>query len=157
ACSRPAGHLFYICSLSSRTLVYKGMLMAHQIERFYPALPDTSMASSLALVHSRCSTNVLPPWNIAQPFRYICHNGEINTLRGNVNWMRARQSKFRSPLYGDDIGKLRPVIDESGSDSAQFDNALELLAMTGRSVEHAMMMMIPEAWHRNPMLDADRR
>jgi glutamate synthase (ferredoxin) len=151
------GHLFYLCSLSSRTIVYKGMLMAQQIAPFYPELSDADVASSLALVHSRFSTNVLPRWNIAQPFRYICHNGEINTLRGNVNWMRARQSKFKSPLYGDDIAKLRPVIDETGSDSAQFDNALEMLALTGRPVHHAIMMMIPEAWHENQLMDDDRR
>src|SRR4030081_150199 len=133
------------------------MLMAHQIAPFYPELRDADVASSLALVHSRFSTNVLPRWNIAQPFRYICHNGEINTLRGNVNWMRARQSKFKSPLYGDDIAKLRPVIDETGSDSAQFDNALEMLALTGRPGHHAIMMMIPEAWHQNQLMDEDRR
>ena len=151
------GHLFYFSSLSSRTLVYKGMLMAQQIVNFYPELRETDIVSSMALVHSRFSTNVLPRWSIAQPFRYLCHNGEINTLRGNVNWMRARQSKFKSPLYGDDIAKLSPVIDETLSDSGQFDNALEMLALTGRSVGHAMMMMIPEAWHDNPLMDEDRR
>jgi glutamate synthase (NADPH) large chain len=149
--------LFYLCSLSARTIVYKGMLIADQIAPFYPDLTETDVASSLALVHARFSTNVLPRWDIAQPFRYIAHNGEINALRGNVNWMRARQSKFKSPMYGDDITKLSPVIDETGSDSAQFDNALELLALTGRSVEHAVMMMIPEAWHENKLMDADRR
>ncbi|HEV7677573.1 MAG TPA: glutamate synthase large subunit [Candidatus Dormibacteraeota bacterium] len=152
-----AEHLFYICSLSARTLVYKGMLIADQISPFYPDLSEADVVSSLALVHARFSTNVLPRWDIAQPFRYIAHNGEINTLRGNVNWMRARQSKFKSPMYGDDIAKLLPVIDERGSDSSQFDNAVEMLAMTGRPVEHAMMMTIPEAWHDNKLMDADRR
>jgi glutamate synthase (ferredoxin) len=153
----PRDQLFYICSLSCRTIVYKGMLMARQIAPFFPDLVDESMVSALALVHSRFSTNVLPRWDIAQPFRYIAHNGEINTLRGNVNWMRARQAKFRSALYGADIDKLRPVIDESGSDSAQFDNALEMLSLTGRAVHHAIMMMIPEAWHQHHEMDEDRR
>src|SRR3989442_371953 len=148
---------FHWASLSSRTLIYKGMLTAAQLAAFYPDLRDTDVASCLALVHARFSTNVLPRWDLAQPFRMCAHNGEINTLRGNVNWMRARQSKFRSPHFGDDVAKLRPVIDESGSDSAQFDNALELLAASGRSVEHAVMMMIPEAWHRNPVMDEERR
>jgi len=155
-----AGHgrsSFHWASLSSRTLIYKGMLTAAQLAAFYPDLREADVASSLALVHARFSTNVLPRWDLAQPFRMCAHNGEINTLRGNVNWMRARQSKFRSPHFGDDVAKLRPVIDESGSDSAQFDNALELLAASGRSVEHAVMMMIPEAWHRNPIMDEERR
>jgi glutamate synthase (NADPH/NADH) large chain len=148
---------FHFASLSSRTVVYKGMLTAAQLAGFYPDLRDPRLMSSLALVHARFSTNVLPRWDLAQPFRMSAHNGEINTLRGNVNWMRARQSKFRSPHFGDDIAKLVPVLDESGSDSSQFDNALELLAMTGRSIEHAVMMMIPEAWHENTLMDADRR
>jgi glutamate synthase (NADPH/NADH) large chain len=148
---------FYICSLSTRTLVYKGMLMARQITAFYPDLLEPDVVSSLALVHSRFSTNVLPRWSLAQPFRFIAHNGEINTLRGNANWMRARSSKFRSALYGGDIAKLMPIIDETGSDSSQFDNALELLAMSGRPVQHAMMMMIPEAWHDNQLMDEQRR
>ena len=147
---------FHIASLSSRTLVYKGMLTADQLPAFYPDLRDPVTVSRLAMVHARFSTNVLPRWDLAQPFRLSAHNGEINTLRGNVNWMRARQSKFRSPHYGADISKLRPVIDELGSDSSQFDNALELLTMAGRSVEHAIMMMIPEAWDRNPLMDEER-
>ena len=148
---------FHWSSLSSRTLIYKGMLTAAQLAGFYPDLRDPRLASSLALVHARFSTNVLPRWDLAQPFRMSAHNGEINTLRGNVNWMRARQSKFRSPHFGADIAKLVPVLDETGSDSSQFDNALELLAMTGRSIEHAVMMMIPEAWHQNPLMDGERR
>jgi len=147
---------FHFASLSSRTVVYKGMLTAAQLDGFYPDLHDPRLTSALALVHARFSTNVLPRWDLAQPFRMSAHNGEINTLRGNVNWMRARQSKFRSPHFGDDIAKLVPVLDESGSDSSQFDNALELLAMTGRSIDHAVMMMIPEAWHQNPLMDEER-
>jgi glutamate synthase (NADPH/NADH) large chain len=146
----------HLASLSSRTLIYKGMLTADQLPAFYPDLRERATSSRLALVHARYSTNVLPRWDLSQPFRFSAHNGEINTLRGNVNWMRARQSKFRSPLYGADIAKLRPVIDELGSDSSQFDNALELLTMAGRSVEHAIMMMIPEAWDRNPLMDEER-
>ncbi|MGI8847034.1 MAG: glutamate synthase large subunit [Candidatus Dormibacteria bacterium] len=148
---------FHIASLSSRTVVYKGMLTAHQLRSFYLDLTDERAVSTLALVHARFSTNVLPRWDLAQPLRMSAHNGEINTLRGNVNWMRARQSKLRSPLYGSDIVKLTPVIDETGSDSSQFDNALELIAMGGRQIEQAMMMMIPEAWHRNPLMDRERR
>jgi glutamate synthase (NADPH/NADH) large chain len=148
---------FHWASFSSRTIVYKGMLTAAQLAGFYPDLVDERVTSALALVHARFSTNVLPRWDLAQPFRLSAHNGEINTLRGNVNWMRARQSRFRSPHFGDDIAKLMPVLDESGSDSSQFDNALELLAMTGRPIEHAVMMMIPEAWHQNPLMDDERR
>jgi len=148
---------FHWSSFSSRTVVYKGMLTAAQLAGFYPDLVDERLTSALALVHARFSTNVLPRWDLAQPFRMSAHNGEINTLRGNVNWMRARQSRFRSPHFGDDIAKLMPVLDESGSDSSQFDNALEMLAMTGRSTEHAVMMMIPEAWHQNPLMDGERR
>jgi len=147
----------HVASLSARTVAYKGMLTAAQLAPFFDDLRDPDVASTLALVHARFSTNVLPRWDLAQPFRMSAHNGEINTLRGNVNWMRARQSKFRSPLFGDDISKLRPVIDEQGSDSAQFDNALELLSMAGRSVEHSIMMMIPEAWHENRLMDPERK
>src|SRR5580692_9563243 len=148
---------FHWASFSSRTVVYKGMLTAAQLAGFYPDLVDERVTSALALVHARFSTNVLPRWDLAQPFRLSAHNGEINTLRGNVNWMRARQSRFRSPHFGDDIAKLMPVLDESGSDSSQFDNALEMLGMSGRSIEHAVMMMIPEAWHQNPLMDDERR
>jgi glutamate synthase (NADPH/NADH) large chain len=148
---------FHIASLSCRTCVYKGMLTATQLPAFYPDLGDADVVSGFCLVHARFSTNVLPRWDLAQPLRMIAHNGEINTLRGNANWMRARQSKWRSPVFGTDIAKLVPVLDESGSDSSQFDNALELLTMGGRSVEHAIMMMIPEAWHADGLMDADRR
>ncbi|GAC1569923.1 MAG: glutamate synthase large subunit [Candidatus Dormibacteria bacterium] len=147
----------HIASLSSRTLVYKGMLTAAQLAHFYADLGSPSLSSALAVVHARFSTNVLPRWDLAQPARMSAHNGEINTLRGNAAWMQARQSKFRSPLFGADIDKVRDVLDARGSDSTQFDNALELLTLSGRSIEHAMMMMIPEAWHANEMLDEERR
>src|SRR5213075_3189337 len=123
---------FYVPSLSHRTIVYKGMLNADQITAFYPDLTDPSLESALAMVHSRFSTNTFPNWARAHPYRYLCHNGEINTLRGNINWMHARQSLFASRLFGDDLKKLFPVIDETGSDSAMFDNALEMLVLTGR-------------------------
>ncbi|HSX21612.1 MAG TPA: glutamate synthase central domain-containing protein, partial [Gaiellaceae bacterium] len=134
-----------IPSLSSRTLVYKGMLTAPQLADFYPDLRDERFASALALVHSRFSTNTFPSWELAHPYRLIAHNGEINTLRGNVNWMRARESQLASELFGDDLAKVLPVIRPGGSDTAMFDNVLELLVLAGRSLPHALMMMIPEA------------
>ncbi|MBV8065164.1 MAG: glutamate synthase large subunit [Actinobacteria bacterium] len=134
-----------IPSLSSRTLVYKGMLTAPQLARFYPDLHDPRFESALALVHSRFSTNTFPSWELAHPYRMIAHNGEINTLRGNVNWMRARESQLASELFGDDLRKVLPVIRPGGSDTAMFDNVLELLVLAGRSLPHALMMMIPEA------------
>jgi glutamate synthase (NADPH) large chain len=137
---------FYVSSLSSKTIVYKGMLNSDQLDVFYPELRDLDMETAMAMVHSRFSTNTFPSWARAHPYRYLCHNGEINTLRGNVNWMKARESMFASSLFGDDIKKLMPIIDESGSDSAMFDNALELLVLAGRSLPHAMMMMVPEPW-----------
>ena len=124
---------FYIPSLSARTIVYKGLLLAPQIANFYPELGDPEVVSALCLVHQRFSTNTFPTWQLAHPYRYIAHNGEINTLRGNVNWMHARQSVLASPLFGSDIKKLFPIIQPGGSDSAAFDNALELLVMSGRS------------------------
>ncbi|HEY4412267.1 MAG TPA: glutamate synthase large subunit [Gaiellaceae bacterium] len=140
-----AGPELVIPSLSSRTLVYKGMLTAPQLARFYPDLRDERFASALALVHSRFSTNTFPSWELAHPYRMIAHNGEINTLRGNVNWMRARESQLASELFGDDLQKVLPVIRPAGSDTAMFDNVLELLVLAGRSVPHALMMMIPES------------
>ena len=140
------GHFFYVSSLSCRTIIYKGMLMCEQVEAFYPELKDTAVESALALVHSRFSTNTFPNWERAHPYRYIAHNGEINTLRGNVNWMHARQYLCESELFGADIKKLMPVICEDGSDSAMFDNCLEFLALSGRSLPHSVMMMIPEPW-----------
>jgi glutamate synthase (ferredoxin) len=137
---------WYPSSLSCRTMVYKGMLMPMQVGAYYPDLHDPDLESALALVHSRFSTNTFPSWERSHPYRYIAHNGEINTLRGNINWMHARQSLFESELFGDDLQKVRPVINIDGSDSTIFDNALELLVLAGRSLPHAVMMMIPEPW-----------
>jgi glutamate synthase (NADPH/NADH) large chain/glutamate synthase (ferredoxin) len=136
----------YIASLSSRTLVYKGMLISYQLERFYRDLADERMSSAFVLVHSRFSTNTFPSWELAHPYRMIAHNGEINTLQGNVNWMRARESQMASELFGEDLAKVLPVVRPGGSDSATFDNVLELLTLAGRSLPHAVMMMIPEAY-----------
>jgi glutamate synthase (NADPH) large chain len=142
-----AGPDFYVASCSSRTLVYKGMLIAHQVRNgFFPDLLDERFASAMALVHSRFSTNTFPSWELAHPYRVIAHNGEINTLMGNVNWMRARESRLASHLFGGDLPKIFPVVRPGGSDSATFDNVLELLMLAGRSLPHAVMMMIPEAY-----------
>jgi glutamate synthase (ferredoxin) len=148
---------FYIASLSHRTILYKGMLTAVQLEEFYPDLSDSSIETSLALIHSRFSTNTFPSWARSQPFRYMLHNGEINTIRGNLNWMNARHSMLQSDLFGDDLQKLIPIIDADGSDSAMFDNTLELLVLAGRSLPHAMMMMVPEAWEHDRDLSDARR
>ncbi|MGH7225355.1 MAG: glutamate synthase central domain-containing protein, partial [Gemmataceae bacterium] len=154
-----AGHraMFYVPSLSYKTLIYKGMLNADQLPQFFPDLNDPSLVSALAMVHSRFSTNTFPTWARSHPYRYISHNGEINTLRGNVNWMTARERMFSSPLFGDDIKKILPVIDQSGSDSAMFDNALELLVLAGRSLPHAVMMMIPEPWSGDEWMSAEKK
>jgi glutamate synthase domain-containing protein 2/glutamate synthase domain-containing protein 1/glutamate synthase domain-containing protein 3 len=141
-----AGPDLVVPSLSSRTLVYKGMLTAPQLERFYLDLVDPRVETALALVHSRYSTNTFPSWELAHPYRYIAHNGEINTLQGNINWMRARESQLASELFGDDLPKVLPVIRPGGSDTATFDNVLELLVLAGRSLPHALMMMIPESY-----------
>src|SRR5208337_1321447 len=151
------GNWFYVSSLSARTLIYKGMLMSEQVEKYYPDLRDPAVTTAMALVHSRFSTNTFPSWDRAHPNRFIAHNGEINTLRGNVNWMKAAQANFKSPLFGKDIKKVIPVINEDGSDSAQFDNCLELLVMAGRELPHAMMMMIPEPWENHESMDPARR
>ncbi len=148
---------FYFTSFSSRTIVYKGMLLAGQVGEFYQDLGDKRMVSALALVHQRFSTNTFPTWDLAHPFRMIAHNGEINTLRGNVNWMAARRESMASDILGDDLDKIWPLIPEGQSDSACFDNALELLVAGGYSLAHAMMMLIPEAWAGNPLMDKDRR
>lgn len=148
---------FYIPSLSSRTIVYKGMLLANEVGTYYQDLRDASMVSALALVHQRFSTNTFPAWDLAHPFRMIAHNGEINTMQGNVNWMAARHDAMRSALIGEDLEKVWPLIVEGQSDSAAFDNALELLVAGGYSLPHAMMMLIPEAWAGNPMMDEERR
>jgi glutamate synthase domain-containing protein 2/glutamate synthase domain-containing protein 1/glutamate synthase domain-containing protein 3 len=136
----------YVCSLSAKTIVYKGLLLADQVDRYYPDLSDPRLTSALALVHQRYSTNTFPTWDLAHPFRYIAHNGEINTVRGNINWMHARESMLAHPVFGPDLEKIKPVIREGGSDSACFDNALELLVLAGRPIEEAVSMCIPEPW-----------
>ncbi|UCC55820.1 MAG: glutamate synthase large subunit [Gammaproteobacteria bacterium] len=148
---------FYVPSMSCRTLSYKGMLLANQVDRYYADLNDERVTSALALVHQRFSTNTFPSWDLAQPFRMIAHNGEINTLRGNINWMNARRHSMASALFGNDLEKLWPLIAEGQSDSACFDNALELLVTGGYSMAHAMMLLIPEAWSGNPLMDEERR
>jgi len=147
---------FYVCSMSSRTIVYKGMLLAEQVGEYYPDLMDERVVSALALVHQRFSTNTFPTWDLAHPFRMIAHNGEINTNRGNVNWMAARQSSMSSDILGDDLNKIWPVIPEGQSDTACLDNALELMVMGGYSLIEAMTMLIPEAWYENKLMDEDR-
>jgi glutamate synthase (ferredoxin) len=151
------GKTFYVSGLSAHTLTYKGMLMSEQVEKYYDDLRNPAVTTALALVHSRFSTNTFPSWDRAHPNRCIAHNGEINTLRGNVNWMKARQMLFASRLFGADINKIIPVINTDGSDSAQFDNCVEMLVMAGRELPHAMMMMIPEPWENHESMDAERR
>jgi glutamate synthase domain-containing protein 2/glutamate synthase domain-containing protein 1/glutamate synthase domain-containing protein 3 len=148
---------YYPVSISCRTVVYKGMFLADQLGTYYPDLHDPDFESALALVHQRFSTNTFPTWSLAHPYRMIAHNGEINTLRGNVNWMAARQASVASDLFGDDINKLWPISYEGQSDTACFDNALEFLVQGGYPLAHAMMMMIPEAWAGNPLMDEERR
>ncbi|MBU2528798.1 glutamate synthase large subunit [bacterium] len=148
---------FYISSFSCRTIVYKGMFAAPQFEAFYPDLKNKKFSSAFALVHQRYSTNTFPSWAMAQPFRGMAHNGEINTIKGNMNYMRAREATLASPLFGDEINKLFPVVTEGASDSAIFDNTLELLVSAGRPVEHAMMMMVPEAFGRKYHISEDKR
>ncbi len=148
---------FYIVSMSSRTIVYKGMFLAYQVGAYYKDLTDPRFESALALVHQRFSTNTFPSWKLAHPYRMVAHNGEINTLRGNVNWMAARQASVESVLFGKDISKLWPISYEGQSDTACFDNALEFLWRGGYSLAHAVMMLIPEAWAGNPLMDEERR
>lgn len=148
---------WYPCSISSRTIVYKGQLMPVQVGDYFPDLHDPDFQSALGLVHSRFSTNTFPSWERAHPYRYIAHNGEINTLRGNINWMHARQSMFASPLFGEDIKKIQPVINIEGSDSLIFDNALELMVLSGRSLPHAVMMMIPEPWAAHESMSDEKK
>ena len=150
-------HVVYIPSFSSRTVVYKGLLLPSQLPVFYPDLGDSLMTSAIALVHSRFSTNTFPTWHLAHPYRYTVHNGEINTLKGNVNWIHARQGRLQSDLFGEDLSKLYPLIDGTQSDSACLDNAVEFLVMGGRSLPHVMMMLIPEAWSGHPHMDLERR
>ncbi|MGO9400372.1 MAG: glutamate synthase large subunit, partial [Xanthobacteraceae bacterium] len=148
---------YYPVSISCRTLIYKGMFLADQLGTYYPDLRDADFESALALIHQRFSTNTFPTWSLAHPYRMVAHNGEINTLRGNNNWMAARQASVSSPKFGDDIGKLWPISYEGQSDTACFDNALEFLTMGGYPLAHAMMMLIPEAWAGNPLMDEERR
>ncbi len=153
----PEAGAFYICSLSTRTLIFKGLLTATQLAAFYTDLRDPSLRSAFAIVHQRYSTNTMPAWNLAQPFRYVAHNGEINTLQGNIIRMRSRESRLASPLMGEDIEKIKPILVSGGSDSAIFDNALELMLMNGRSLPHAMMMMVPEAYGPKIQMSEDKR
>ncbi len=157
AANLPGAKQFYLPSMSARTVVYKGMLLARQVGEYYRDLRDPEFVSGLALVHQRFSTNTFPSWELAHPFRMIGHNGEINTLRGNLNWMHARQKAIASTRFGEDLHKVWPLIDEGQSDSACFDNALELLVLGGYSLAHAMMLLIPEAWAGNPLMDEKRR
>ncbi|MDB4977667.1 MAG: Glutamate synthase large chain [Myxococcaceae bacterium] len=153
--SGPGG--MYVCSFSSRTIVYKGLLLPGRMRYFYLDLQDQRVESAIGLVHQRFSTNTFPSWERSHPYRMISHNGEINTLRGNVNWMHAREKALESPLFGDDVDKLLPIIDENGSDSAMFDNTLEFLVQTGRELPHAMMMMIPEAWQKHESMSEQEK
>ncbi len=148
---------FYFASFSSRTIVYKGMLTTAQVSMFYLDLLDEAFESALALVHSRFSTNTFPSWERAHPNRYMIHNGEINTIKGNVNWMHAREAKFASAAFGSDLEKIHPVIDKNGSDSSMFDNTLEFLSLSGRSLAHCAMMMVPEPWQNNKQMDEKKR
>src|ERR1700745_2138069 len=148
---------YYPVSLSCRTVIYKGMFLADQLGKYYADLHEKDFESALALVHQRFATNTCPSWSLAHPYRMIAHNGEINTLRGNVNWMAARQASVDSELYGNDISKLWPISYEGQSDTACFDNALEFLVRGGYSLGHAMMMLIPEAWAGNKLMDEGRR
>jgi glutamate synthase (ferredoxin) len=159
AAAEPAlsGHVFYVCSMSSRTIVYKGMLLASQMRRFFPDLDNAQVETALALVHSRYSTNTTPSWQRAHPNRYLIHNGEINTLKGNVNWIRAREPELYSPLLGADLDRVLPVIAQEGSDSAMLDNVFEFLVMNGRTMDRAMSMLVPEPWDKVPDMPARRR
>jgi glutamate synthase domain-containing protein 1 len=148
---------YYVPSFSSKVVIYKGMLLADQVTNYYKDLLDPDLKSAMALVHMRFSTNTFPTWDLAHPFRMIAHNGEINTLRGNKNWMAARQAVMKSPYYKKDLKRMLPIIMEGQSDSATFDSVLELLVMSGRSIPHAMMMMIPEAWSKHDLMDPDRK
>ncbi|MFH1505225.1 MAG: glutamate synthase large subunit, partial [Candidatus Omnitrophota bacterium] len=147
------GHFFHIVSLSSKTFIYKGLLMPHQLDNFFPELKNKSLKSSIALVHSRYSTNTFPSWSLAQPFRFLAHNGEINTLRGNINWMQVRQGQLNSTAFGEDINRIKPILTPDLSDSATIDNAFEFLVLGGKPLYQAMMMLIPSAWENNPLLD----
>jgi glutamate synthase (NADPH) large chain len=153
----PQKDFFYLPSLSTRTIIYKGLLLAPQISEFYTELSDPAVTSAIALVHQRFSTNTFPTWRLAHPFRYLCHNGEINTVQGNRNWMQAREAVMDSPLFGPDLEKLKPVMEPNGSDSASIDNAVELLVQAGRSMTHTMAMLMPEAWDNDVTMSAEKR
>ncbi|MBM4262699.1 MAG: glutamate synthase large subunit [Deltaproteobacteria bacterium] len=153
----PGGDFFYVPSMSCRTIIYKGMLTPRQVVTFYPDLSDPEIESAIAVVHSRFSTNTFPSWGRAHPYRYLIHNGEINTLRGNENWMHARQGMLASGIFGTDLRNIFPIIQEDGSDSTKFDNCLEFLALSGRSLPHAVMMMIPEPWENHESMDPAKR
>jgi len=148
---------WYLCSLSYKTLVYKGMLLTEQLPQYFPDLTNPAMETALAIVHSRFSTNTFPSWDRAHPYRYVAHNGEINTLRGNINWMKAREARFESEVFGEDMENIPPIVNPNGSDSAMFDNVLELLVLAGRSLPHAIMMMIPEPWSNHTGMDDGKR
>jgi glutamate synthase (ferredoxin) len=148
---------WYLCSLSYKTIVYKGMLLTQQLAQYFPDLRNPAMETALALVHSRFSTNTFPSWDRSHPYRYVAHNGEINTLRGNINWMKAREAQFASDAFGADIDAIKPIVNPNGSDSAMFDNTLELLVLAGRSLPHAVMMMIPEPWQAHESMNDSLR
>ncbi len=151
------GDHFYICSMSYKTIIYKGMLTSKQVEAYFPELNDPDMETALAMVHSRFSTNTFPSWDRAHPYRMLAHNGEINTLRGNINWLNSEQTKFHSDHFGNDLSKILPVINKDGSDSGIFDNVLELLVLAGRSLPEAMMMMIPEPWSKHESMSEEKK
>ncbi|MEN0110987.1 MAG: glutamate synthase central domain-containing protein, partial [Planctomycetota bacterium] len=149
--------LFYVCSLSTKVIIYKGMLTTEQLYKYYPDLKDPTFESHLAMVHSRFATNTFPSWDRAQPLRFMSHNGEINTVKGNANWMFARQGVLESDLFGDDLPTLFPIVEPDCSDSGTFDNALEFLSMTGRSLQESVMMMVPEAWQNHATMSETKR
>lgn len=153
----PEQESFYFASLSSRTIVYKGMLTTEQVDQFYLDMTDPDFETAIALVHSRFSTNTFPSWERAHPNRYMIHNGEINTVKGNVNWMHAREAVFKSDVFGENIAKIHPIVDQDGSDSAMFDNTLEFLSLAGRSMAHSAMMMIPEPWQNDEHMSAEKK
>ncbi|MFZ5967781.1 MAG: glutamate synthase large subunit [Bacillota bacterium] len=155
--AKPYTDAFYVCSLSMRTIVYKGQFLAHQIEKFYPELKDEKLKSAIVTVHQRYSTNTFPSWRLAHPYRYISHNGEINTIRGNIKWMNAREGVMTSKLFGDDFEKVLPIIQPNSSDSCNLDNVFELLVLNGYSMPHAIKMLMPEAWRYDKTMSADLR
>ena len=146
---------FYVCLLSTNRMVYKGMLTPPQVRAYFPDLSDPLYESQFAIVHSRFSTNTMPSWRLAHPYRYLAHNGEINTLRGNRNWMRARYGSLHSDVFGDEMNKMYPILTDTGSDSATLDNALQFLSVNGRKIEHSILMLVPEAWQNNALMDPD--